>query len=296
MTEQGRRPGAEGREDVAVVDTAPLPQSIAPPSRPFQELDLLYRHRQLIFALTARDLKARYRGSILGFFWSLANPLLLLAVYTLVFTRFFPNNIEAYPLFLFSGILPWTFFSAAILESTGSIAGNAGLIKKVMFPAEALPLVVVMSHLVHFALAVPILLAAILAFAALGKFTISATILLAPLLMVLQTLFVAGIAMTVSSASVLFRDLRDIISNLMQLGFFMTPIIYRIDDIHSRPLRALLRINPMTPFVVSYQDLFFYGRLPGLSDTILMFAYAGSSVVMGFFVFDRLRDTLAEAI
>src|SRR5688500_13181855 len=115
------------------------------------ELANLYRHRQLIAALTARDLKARYRGSILGFFWSLANPLVLLGVYTLVFTKFFPQQVVSpYPLFLFAGILPWSFFSAAILESTSSISSNAGLIKKVMFPAAALPLVVVLSHLVHF--------------------------------------------------------------------------------------------------------------------------------------------------
>jgi len=257
----------------------------------------LLRHRQLITALTARDLKARYRGSILGYFWSLANPLLLLAVYTLVFTKFFPQQvIQPYPLFLFSGILPWTFFAAAVLESTNSISSNAGLIKKVMFPAEALPIVVVLSHLVHFVLAIPILLAAIGAFAALGKFTISATILIAPLLMLLQTLFVAGVAMTVSSASVLFRDLRDIISNLLQLGFFVTPIIYLIDNVQSRALRALLRFNPMTPFVVAYQDIFFFGRVPSTSDTVLILLYSGGSLLMGFFVFDRLRDTLAEAI
>lgn len=257
----------------------------------------LYRHRQLIAALTARDLKARYRGSLLGFFWSLANPLMLLGVYTLVFTKFFTQQVvQPYPLFLFAGILPWTFFAAAVLESTNSISSNAGLIKKVMFPAEALPIVVVVSHLVHFALALPILLAAILAFAALGKFTLSWTILIAPLLMLVQTLFVAGIALVVSSASVLFRDLRDIIANLMQLGFFITPIIYLIDGIQSRLLRALLRMNPMTPFIVAYQDIFFFGRLPNLSDAILIVAYAGTSLFVGFFVFDRLRDTLAEAI
>ncbi|MEA2490502.1 MAG: lipopolysaccharide transport system permease protein [Acidobacteriota bacterium] len=263
------------------------------------ELRTLFRHRQLIAALTARDLKARYRGSLLGYFWSLANPLLLLAVYTLVFTKFFPQHQSAtqpFPLFLFSGILPWTFFAAATLEGTSSISANAGLIKKVMFPAEALPLVVVLSHLVHFALAIPILLLAILAFAAVGQSHISATILLVPVLMFVQTIFVAGIALIVSSASVLFRDLRDIITNLMQLGFFVTPIIYLIDNVQSRPLRALLRMNPMTPFVVSYQDVLFFGRLPNLSDTILMLAYAAASLTAGFFVFDRLRDTLAEAI
>ena len=262
-----------------------------------KELATLWRHRQLIAALTARDLKARYRGSILGYFWSLANPLLLLAVYTLVFTKFFPQQVvQPYPLFLFSGILPWTFFSAAILESTSSISANAGLIKKVMFPAEALPLVVVLSHLVHFLLAIPILLAAIGAYAMVGLFEFNTTIMLVPELMLLQTMFVAGIAMTVSSASVLFRDLRDIVANLMQLGFFVTPIIYLIDNIQSRALRAILRVNPMTPFVVAYQDIFYFGRFPNLSDSVLIVAYAFGSLAMGFFVFDRLRDTLAEAI
>jgi lipopolysaccharide transport system permease protein len=261
------------------------------------ELSTLFRHRQLIATLTARDLKARYRGSILGFFWSLANPLLLLAVYTVVFTKFFPQQVvQPYPLFLFSGLLPWTFFSAAILEATGSISSNAGLIKKVMFPAEALPLVVVFSHLVHFALAIPILLAALLGFAALGKFTLSVTIFVLPVLMVMQTLFVAGIALTVSSASVLFRDLRDIITNFMHLAFFVTPIIYLIDNVQSRPLRAMLRLNPLTPFVVAYQDVLFFGRLPNLSDTLLIIAYSAASLMLGFLVFERLRDTLAEAI
>jgi len=261
------------------------------------ELRTLYRYRQLIAALTARDLKARYRGSILGFFWSLANPLLLLTVYTVVFTFFFPSNvIHPYPLFLFSGILPWTFFSAAVLESTTSISSNAGLIKKVMFPAEALPLVTVASHLVHFVLAMPILLIAAVGFALHGDITLSATMLLVPFLMILQTLFVAGIAMTVASASVLFRDLRDILTNLMQLGFFVTPILYLIDKVASRPFRALLRLNPMTPFVVSYQDVLFFGHVPGLADTLLMIAYAFVSVAMGITVFSRLRDTLAEAI
>ena len=261
------------------------------------ELKNLYRHRQLIAALTVRDLKARYRGSILGFFWSLANPLLLLGVYTLVFTKFFPQQVVTpYPLFLFSGILAWTFFAAAVLEATTSISANAGLIKKVMFPAEALPLVVVLSHLVHFAAALPILLAALLVFALLGQFTITWTILLAPLVMLLQAMFVSGIALIVSSASVLFRDLRDIVANVLQLGFFMTPILYLISSMEPRWLRALLRINPMTPFVVAYQDIFFFGRLPNVSDTLLIVAYAIGSVALGIFVFDRLRDSLAEAI
>ena len=119
---------------------------------------------------------------------------------------------------------------------------------------------------------------------------------LVPFLILLQTFFVAGISLMVASASVLFRDLRDIVTNLMQLGFFLTPIIYLIDRIDSRFLRALLRLNPMTPFVVSYQDILFFGHLPGLADTLLMIAYAFVSLLAGLTVFERLRDVLAEAI
>lgn len=268
-----------------------------PPSSMFRNVRELFRYRQLIATLTARDLKARYRGSILGFFWSLANPLLLLAVYTLVFTRFFPNRgIQPYPLFLFAGILPWTFFAASTLESTVALSSNAGLIKKVMFPAEALPLVVVLSHLVHFVLAIPILLLALFICVFLGSVPLTLYVLTAPLIMLLQATFISGIALAISSASVLFRDLRDLVANLLQLGFFLTPVIYLIDHVPSKWMRVLLRSNPMTPFVVSYQNIFFFGRPPAVLDVVLMSIYAALSLALGFLVFDRLRDTLAEAL
>jgi lipopolysaccharide transport system permease protein len=263
----------------------------------FAELANLFRYRQLIATLTSRDLKARYRGSVLGFFWSLANPLLLLGVYTLVFTRFFVRpDIDPYPLFLFAGILPWTFFASSVLESTNAIASNAGLVKKVMFPAEALPLVVVFSHLAHFLLALPILIAAALVSALLGKSLLGLSILLVPVLMLLQATFIAGLAMTISSASVLFRDLRDLVANLLQLGFFLTPIIYSVDQIGSPALRLLLRLNPMTPFVTSYQQIFFAGAPPTWDAWVLMVLCALVSLAVGVWVFDRLRDSLAEAI
>ena len=262
-----------------------------------ESLRNLFRSRQLIAALTTRDLKARYRGSVLGYFWSLANPLLLLGVYTLVFSVFFQRpGVTPYPLFLFAGILPWSFFAASLLESTNALSSNAGLLKKVMFPAETLPLVVVFSHLIHFVLALPILLAAIAISVVMGSTTLSPVILLAPILLLLQTILVAGFALAISSASVLFRDLRDIVTNLLQLGFFITPVIYLLRDIPSQTIRALLRLNPMTPFITSYQSIFFFGRPPEKIDVALMLLYAALSFLVGFTIFDRLRDTLAEAI
>src|SRR5204862_2652322 len=122
----------------------------------------LIRYRGLIQSLVARELKARYRGSVLGFFWSFVNPLLLLLVYWFVFTTVLPNTmagVQPYALFMFCGILPWTWFSASLTEASGSLISGGNLIKKVMFPAEILPIVSVLANLVHFLLGLPILIA-----------------------------------------------------------------------------------------------------------------------------------------
>src|ERR1700675_3339570 len=128
----------------------------------FRNLVRLFRYRGLIQSLVARELKARYRGSVLGFFWSFVNPLLLLLVYSFVFTWVMPNQIEGlqpYALFMFCGILPWTWFSASLSEAAGSLISGGNLIKKVLFPAEILPLVSVLANMVHFVLGLPILAA-----------------------------------------------------------------------------------------------------------------------------------------
>src|SRR5918994_3164851 len=130
-------------------------------------LRALLRYRGLISSLVARDLKARYRGSVLGFFWSFVNPLLLLLVYWFVFTWVIPNRIEGlqpYALFMFCGILPWTWFSTSLTDASGSLIAGGNLIKKVLFPAEVLPLVSVVANMVHFFLALPIVVAVLLAY------------------------------------------------------------------------------------------------------------------------------------
>src|SRR5262249_29849168 len=129
------------------------------PGRMIRNLAQLPRYRGLIQSLVARELKARYRGSVLGFFWSFVNPLLLLLVYTFVFKYVMapPKGTDPYPLFMFCGLLPWTWFSASLMESSGSLISGGNLIKKVLFPAEVLPIVTVTANMVHFFLALPIL-------------------------------------------------------------------------------------------------------------------------------------------
>jgi ABC-type polysaccharide/polyol phosphate export permease len=254
----------------------------------------LLRYRLLIQSLVGRELKARYRGSVLGFFWSFVNPLLLLLTYGLVFTYMIPvprsAAMEPYFLFLFCGILPWTWFNASVLESSGVLIAGGNLIKKVLFPAEVLPVVTVLANLAHFLLGLPILLAFLL-----WKGRLSATALLLPLPILVQLVFTLGLALFVSALTVHFRDIQNILSHLMHLWFFATPVLYHYGDVQG-PLREALRLNPMTHVMVSYQQMLFHGswgHWPGLlrASLVALLAFAA-----GAWLFDRLRDTLAEEV
>ena len=257
----------------------------------------LFRYRALIFSLVARELKARYRGSVLGFFWSFINPLLLLLIYTVVFTVVLPGahppELEPFALFMFCGILPWTWFSSSLLESSNVLVAGGNLIKKVLFPAEVLPIVTVLAGLVHFCLGLPILAAFLIYY----RVAVTPTDLLwFPLVVAIQLVLTVGLALLVSALTVHFRDVRDLLSNLLTLWFFATPIIYPITQAPER-VRRLLNLNPFTHLAIAYQEVLFRPG-PFTQGTRLLAVGAASVVVFlfGYFVFDRLRDTFAEEV
>lgn len=261
-----------------------------------RNLARLVRYRGLIQSLVARELKARYRGSLLGFFWSFINPLLLLSIYTFVFAYVMPARFEGadpYALFLFCGILPWTWFASSLTESSNVLIAGGNLIKKVLFPAEILPIVTVLANMVHFFLGLPIL--------ALFLFWYRAPLTLGelawfPVIVLIQFVLTLGFALILSALTVHFRDIRDILSNVLTLWFFSTPIIY--------PWKAapdfgkwFLNINPFTHLAVSYQEVLFFPGPVGHWKWLL--ALGGASLVFflfGYFIFDRLRDTFAEEV
>jgi lipopolysaccharide transport system permease protein len=184
----------------------------------------LFRYRGLVQSLVARELKARYRGSALGFLWSFINPLLLLLIYSFVFTTVMPNEtkgVQPYQLFMFCGILPWTWFSTSLSDAAGSLISGGNLIKKVLFPAEVLPLVSVLTNMVHFFLGLPILVAFLLIY---RHYPNPANVLWFPVAVLVQLLFTSALALIVSALAVHFRDIRDILANLLTLWFFATPI------------------------------------------------------------------------
>ena len=274
----------------------------------FSNLHRLLRYRSLIHTLVVRDLKARYRGSVLGFFWSFANPLLLLMVYTFVFSVVLPARFEGvdenYALFLFCGLLPWIWFSSALTESSNSLLTNGNLIKKVLFPAEVLPVVSVVANMIHFFLALPILFLALGLFASRAP-TISELVWF-PVVIAVQFLLTLGLGMLLAALTVHFRDIKDLLSNLLTLWFFATPILYPWTLVSDRgpalaglpPLgKLMMDVNPFTHLAISYQEILFYDGPYGHWKWLLATAVAAAVLfAAGYALFDRLRDSFAEEV
>jgi ABC-type polysaccharide/polyol phosphate export permease len=260
----------------------------------------IVRFRGLLLTLTARELKARYRGSVLGFFWSLVNPLLLLGVYSFVFAvAFVPQrgaSAQPYALFLVTGLFPWIWASGSLLEGVVSLHANAGLIKKAVFPAELLPLVSVLANGVHFLLALPILAGALVLGRALGHPVGGWSALGLPAVVLLELFLLAGLALALAALHAHFRDVRDILANLLTLLFFLTPILYPLDALPAGWVRRALAANPFTPFTLAYQQLLFSGELPAAGLWLQMAVLAALAWALGSFLFERLRETLVEAV
>lgn len=258
------------------------------------QLRTLLQYRPLIRSLVSRELKARYRGSVLGFFWSFINPLLLLVTYGLVFTYMLPvrrpPGMEPYLLFFACGILPWTWFQSSLAEAAGVLIAGGNLIKKVLFPAEVLPVVTVCTNLVQMLLALPVLAAFLLFHGRLGP---AAALVVLPILV--ELVFVLGLALVVSALTVHFRDIQSILGHLLHVWFFATPVLYSYGDLGPR-MRGLLRFNPMTHIVVSYQQTLFEGRFDHWRGLGAAAVVAVLTFALGAWLFDRLRDTLAEEV
>jgi lipopolysaccharide transport system permease protein len=258
------------------------------------QISTLLRYRLLVQSLVGRELKARYRGNVLGFLWSFVNPLLLLLVYVAVFNFILPVRrspaMEPYALFFFCGILPWTWFASSLLESSGVLLAGGNLIKKVLFPAEVLPVVTVVANLVHFVLGLPILLVFVV-----WSHRLSPEALLLPLPMLVQFVLTLGLSLFLSALTVHFRDVQNILGHVLHLLFFASPILYLYGETPGR-LRTFLRLNPMAHVLVSYQQMLFDGKFDHWAGLGFSFLVALVIFACGALFFDRLRDTFAEGV
>lgn len=250
----------------------------------------------LLTELVRKELKVRYKRSILGFFWSLLNPLLMMAVFTILFTRIFPQlAVPLFPIFFLAGFLPWNFFAQALGSNVPAIVGNAGLIKKIYFPWELIPLATVGAHGIHFVLALALLLAAL-------PFLGIHFLPLLPLLVwscVLITMVCYGVSLLLTTVNVFYRDVQEFMPVLMMVWFYATPIIYDMANprLIAHPLlRNLLWLNPMTSIVQLFRDCVYYAVWPSWTLIAFATAMAVAQVAVGLAVFRGFQWRFAEEV
>lgn len=250
----------------------------------------IFQYREMIFSLIRKDLRGRYKGSVLGFFWTFLNPLLQLIVYTIVFSTIFRNDIDKFYIFLFVALTPWLFFNTSLVGGATSIISQENLIKKIYFPRIVLPIAYVTSAFVNMLLTF-IVIFAVLIFSGVG---VNFKILWAlPLVMLVEYVFTLGIAMFTSALTVYFRDLEYILGIVAMSWMYLTPILYSIDMIPEQ-YRFLSYMNPMTSIIMAYRDILYYRQMPELSTLMTALIMGLISIVTGTLCFDKLQRRFVE--
>lgn len=251
----------------------------------------LYRYREMLKNLVRKDLRTRYKGSFFGFLWTFINPLLQLLVYTAIFSTIMRVNIDKYHMFLFVALLPWIFFSNSILLSTNAIVGNKDLIKKVYFPRIVLPISVVMSGLINLLFGFIIVILALL----ITGVGITAAIIYLPVVTIVAFVMTLGFSLLFSSLNVFFRDLEHILGIVTMAWFYFTPVLFSVDMIPPSFMKVFF-LNPMTPIILSFRDVLYYGQAPDWSMLGISLLIGLLLVLFGSQVFHMLEKNFAEEI
>ncbi len=255
-------------------------------------LGAIHAYRHLIRNLVAKDLKLKYRGSVLGFFWSLVNPLAMVAVYTLAFKYVLGSKQPGFGFFILLGVMAWTFFTSATMASTGSLVDNGSLVHAVRFPRAILPLSTVLFSLIQYLLTVATLLPVM--FLVYQAPPIGPTLLF-PLFLLLNFLFVLGVALILSAATTFFRDVRHFVEIALSMLFWTTPIVYPLAQAPEW-LRPYVLLSPMSPFVVAYQRIFYDGIVPEPAVWIGTLAYGFLTFAAGLMLFLSLEAQIGEQL
>ena len=251
----------------------------------------LYEYRELLKTSISKDIRGKYKNSVLGILWSFLNPLLQIAVYAIVFPLIMRSNLPNYTVFLCCGLIPWNFFSSAIARTSFTMVENGNIIKKVYFPRQILPLSVVTSEAVNFIISTVIILAFVLGYG----MGISKFIIFYPLVLIVQYLLLIGISFIVSSVTVYFRDLQHFISIALQLLFYATPIVYAPDAI-PESFQWILKYNPMTYVINGYRDIFYYQQTPDIMSLVKVFVIGVIICLVGYMICNKLQKRFAEEI
>ena len=258
----------------------------------------LLRYRDLFANLFRRDFQAKYKGSVLGIFWSVLNPLVLLGVYLVVGILFGNGKISYYPIYLLAGLASWSFFSVSLMSSSRSMVDSAELIRKVRFPRQLIALSMVATQAVTYAVMIGILIVLSLIFVPAAR----ATVWLAIPLAIVLVGFVAGLSLLVACLNVLYRDIEHILTAALLPWFFLTPILWNSGSIPESAQRhhALLELlrwgNPISPPVFAVRDALWSGHLPRLADVVYLLVATAIALVLGAWVFTRVDDSIAVEV
>lgn len=253
----------------------------------------LINYRQMIISLVKKDLRGRYKGSVLGFLWTFINPLLQLAVYSIVFSTIIRVvDTDKYYLFLFVALIPWIFFSSSVSGGANTILANKDMVTKIYFPREVLPIAYVSSCFVNMLLCF-IVIFAVLIFS--GKGIAPALLPFLPAVMIIEYVLALGIAMITSAVNVFFRDLEHILGIVMMAWMYLTPIMYTPDMIPEK-YKTLFELNPMCSIIVAYRDILYYQQAPDMISLLWSAIIGIIFLVSGFGVFGQLKKKFAESL
>ncbi len=252
----------------------------------------LYGYREMILSLVKRDLKGRYKGSVLGFLWTFLNPLLQLCVYTFVFSVIMRNNIKDYYLHLFVALVPWIFFSTSVSGGAGCIWSQQDMVKKIYFPREVLPVAFVTSQFVNMFYSLLVVFAVLIVS---GKGLSLTAILFLPLIMAVEYVLALGMALIVSAVTVYLRDLEYLLGIITMAWQFLTPVMYSLADVPSRIVPVFL-CNPMTSVIIAYRDILYYKQIPKMETLLLAFLFGILLSIVGWLVFGKLKRRFAEEL
>lgn len=251
----------------------------------------LYKYRELLNNNVKKEIRGKYKGAWLGILWSYLNPLLMMLVYSFVFKVVMKIDIPNYTVYLMTGLIPWNFFTTSVSQSATSIIVNGGIMKKVYFPREIIPISTVTANLVNFLISCLIILVFLFA----SGVGISIYILFFPLVLFIQYILQIAIAFIVSSITVYARDLEHIIGVLLMAGFYATPIVYSMEMLPPK-FKILLSLNPVAHLITAYRDILFAKKMPNLKMLGIVFLASLLLLYIGYLIFKRLERKFVEEL
>ncbi|NLP26598.1 MAG: ABC transporter permease [Clostridiales bacterium] len=257
----------------------------------FKQLREVFAYKQMLISTVKKDLRSRYRGSILGFLWTFINPLMQLVVYSVVFKRLLRATEDNYAMFVFTALLPWLYCVSSIQASTTCIVSNSNLVKKIYFPRMILPISVSTTGIINYIFGLVIVFPALI----ITGVKLTPFALLMPIIMAVQFLFVTGLCMMLSAFYVYFRDLEHIVGIVTMVWFYLTPILYNI-NIFEGNFKKLLGLNPMTQIVLAYRNVLLYGTHPSTTGFLGVTGVSVAIFFLGAFIFSKLQGNFAEEL